>query len=431
MFQLAVFIGIYSYALMALGLVGALTRGPILGVTILFFWGLCLVWRTKLHLYSLRLVRGTTLFAGNNPFVLVLVLIIFFQAGVNLVGALGPEMGFDALWYHLPIPKIWLEAHRIFFIGGNLYYSAMPKLIDMLYVWGETPAKLTHLVFGLLSTAVTYKLARKWLDEKWALLAAVIFYSNLVVGWQSITAYVDLGRTFFEALAFYLLVNKKIYKSAIVLGLAIATKLIALGSLPIMLILLWARKGSLKMSIIYFLISIFVSLPWLIFAWINTGNPVYPIFSGYRLDWNWDFNILRLADPISPIYVMVLPMAIWLRRKLPAALVIYCLLSFMVWFLIPRTGGGRFLLPYLPAFSVLAAIVIKQTRERPVQKILLAMVVVVGIVSIGYRAVANTKYLPVILGKQSKQDFLDKYLNRDFGNNFFYLPDDKLKSLYK
>ena len=431
MFQLAVFIGIYSYALMALGLVGALTRGPILGVTILFFWGLCLVWRTKLHLYSLRLVRGTTLFAGNNPFVLVLVLIIFFQAMVNLVGALGPEMGFDALWYHLTIPRIWLEEHRIFFIGGNLYYSAMPKLIDMLYVWGETPAKLTHLVFGLLSTAVTYKLARKWLDEKWALLAAVIFYSNLVVGWQSITAYVDLGRTFFEALAFYLLVNKKIYKSAIVLGLAIATKLIALGSLPIMLILLWARKGSLKMSIIYFLISIFVSLPWLIFAWINTGNPVYPIFSGYRLDWNWDFNILRLADPISPIYVMVLPMAIWLRRKLPAALVIYCFLSFMVWFLIPRTGGGRFLLPYLPAFSVLAAIVIKQTRERPVQKILLAMVVVVGIVSIGYRAVANTKYLPVILGKQSKQDFLDKYLNRDFGNNFFYLPDDKLKSLYK
>ncbi|MEK7063983.1 MAG: hypothetical protein AAB973_00030, partial [Patescibacteria group bacterium] len=146
MFQLAVFIGIYSYALMALGLVGALTRGPILGVTILFFWGLCLVWRTKLHPYSLRLVRGTTLFAGNNPFVLVLVLIIFFQAMVNLVGALGPEMGFDALWYHLTIPRIWLEEHRIFFIGGNLYYSAMPKLIDMLYVWGETPAKLMHLV---------------------------------------------------------------------------------------------------------------------------------------------------------------------------------------------------------------------------------------------------------------------------------------------
>ena len=172
MFTLAVFIGIYSYALMGLGLVGQLKWPAILAVTTVM---VC----TGLHL--VRLVGRPR----NNP----LLWLIVVQAGVNLAGALGPEGGFDALWYHLPIPKIWLEAHRIFFIGGNLYYSAMPKLIDMLYVWGETPAKLMHLVFGLLSTAVTYKLARKWLDEKGALLAAVIFYSNLVVGWQSITAY--------------------------------------------------------------------------------------------------------------------------------------------------------------------------------------------------------------------------------------------------
>ncbi|KKU67913.1 MAG: Dolichyl-phosphate-mannose-protein mannosyltransferase protein [Candidatus Amesbacteria bacterium GW2011_GWA1_47_20] len=206
MFTLAVFIGIYSYALAILGWLGRLGWGEIWGVTTVML---------MVGLFHLRK------FAVGQIGHIGLIGLIIAQAGVNLVGAMGPERGFDALWYHLPIPKIWLEAHKIFFIGGNLYYSAMPKLVDMLYVWGETPAKLMHLVFGLLSTAVTYKLARKWLEQKWALLAAVIFYSNLVVGWQSITAYIDLGRTFFEVLAFYLLVNKKIYKSAIVIGLAL------------------------------------------------------------------------------------------------------------------------------------------------------------------------------------------------------------------
>ena len=89
------------------------------------------------------------------------------------------------------------------------------------------------------------------------------------------------------------------------------------------------------------------------------------------------------------------------------------------------------MLPYLPVWSVAAAAAISQRSTLNAQKFLIGVVIAIAVISIGYRAVANTKYLPVILGKQSKQDFLDKYLNRDFGHNFFYLPDDKLKSLYK
>ncbi len=371
MFTLAVFIGIYSYALMGLGLVGQLKWPAILAVTTVM---VC----TGLHL--VRLVGRPR----NNP----LLWLIVVQAGVNLAGALGPEGGFDALWYHLPIPKIWLEAHRIFFIGGNLYYSAMPKLIDMLYVWGETPAKLMHLVFGLLSTAVTYKLARKWLDEKGALLAAVIFYSNLVVGWQSITAYIDLGRTFFEVLAFYLLVEKKIYKSAIVLGLAMATKTIAVGSLGILGVVVWLTRTRRDL-VRYIALAMLVAAPWYIFSFVSTGNPVYPIFSGYKLEWDWTFNLLRLADPINPIYVMILPIVWLVRKKIPVMLTAYCLLSFVVWYLTPRTGGGRFLLPYLPVWSVATAIAIAQSAKLNAQKFLVGMVIALAVISIGYRGAAN------------------------------------------
>ena len=373
MFTLAVFIGIYSYALAILGWLGRLGWGEIWGVTTVML---------MVGLFHLRK------FAVGQIGHIGLIGLIIAQAGVNLVGAMGPERGFDALWYHLPIPKIWLEAHKIFFIGGNLYYSAMPKLVDMLYVWGETPAKLMHLVFGLLSTAVTYKLARKWLEQKWALLAAVIFYSNLVVGWQSITAYIDLGRTFFEVLAFYLLVNKKIYKSAIVIGLAMATKIWAVGSLGILGVLVALGMGWRK-SVKFVILALVVAAPWYVFAWASTGNPIYPIGS-VPIDVVWGgINILRLADPINPIYVMVLPVIWMARKKIPVTIMAYCLLSFGMWYITPRTGGGRFLLPYLPVWSVAVAVVIKRLRDEEIKKFLVATVIALAVISIGYRAVAN------------------------------------------
>ncbi|KKU82396.1 MAG: hypothetical protein UY11_C0049G0005 [Candidatus Amesbacteria bacterium GW2011_GWC2_47_8] len=373
MFTLAVFIGIYSYALAILGWLGRLGWGEIWGVTTVML---------MVGLFHLRK------FAVGQIGHIGLIGLIIAQAGVNLVGAMGPERGFDALWYHLPIPKIWLEAHKIFFIGGNLYYSAMPKLVDMLYVWGETPAKLMHLVFGLLSTAVTYKLARKWLEQKWALLAAVIFYSNLVVGWQSITAYIDLGRTFFEVLAFYLLVNKKIYKSAIVIGLAMATKIWAMGSLGILGVLVALGMGWRK-SVKFVILALVVAAPWYVFAWASTGNPIYPIGS-VPIDVVWGgINILRLADPINPIYVMVLPVIWMARKKIPVTIMAYCLLSFGMWYITPRTGGGRFLLPYLPVWSVAVAVVIKRLRDEEIKKFLVATVIALAVISIGYRAVAN------------------------------------------
>ena len=394
MFTLAVFIGIYSYALMALGLAGVLTWGWIWGVT-----GVVLV---------AGLFRIKKFSVGQIGHIGLMGL-IGVQAIVNLVGALGPERGFDALWYHLPIPKIWLASQKIFFIGGNLYYSAMPKLIDMLYVWGETPAKIMHLVFGLLSLAVTYKLARKWLDEKWSMLAAVIFYSNLVVGWQSTTAYIDLGRTFFEALAFYLLLDKKIYKSAIVLGLAMATKTLAIGSLGILgLLVLWETRDLGKFGK-FVLLAVLVAAPWYVFSFVSTGNPVYPIFFGYKLEWDWGFNLLRLADPINPIYVIVALMLIVSPSFVPplklrggqGVIFLYCVLSFVVWYLTPRSGGGRFLLPYLPVWSVAAAAAIAQRSALNAQKFLVGMVIAIAVISIGYRAAANAKFLPIILGKES------------------------------
>ena len=49
-----------------------------------------------------------------NKLELVLIVILLTQGIINLIGALGPELGFDALWYHLTLPKIYLSEGKIF-----------------------------------------------------------------------------------------------------------------------------------------------------------------------------------------------------------------------------------------------------------------------------------------------------------------------------
>ena len=392
MFTLAVSLGILSYTLMGLGLVGWLNKTAIYAV--LVSWLLVIGYWYRAGIKNFK-------FQIKNSWLWILLAI---QVLVNFVGVLGPELGFDALWYHTTIPKLWLIQHKITFLGGDLYYSGLPKLIDMLYVYPWS--QLIHFGFGMLTLVVIYKLARKYLNNTYSLLACIIFYSNLVVGWQSITAYIDLGRTFFEILALYLFVEKKYLQTAIVLGLTISAKILAVGSLVIFALL--------GFSTLYFLISILIPLPWLLFNYLNTGNPIYPIFSNYPIDWNFSINILRLADPINPIYVMATIMLSaqysMLRETIKKykILFFYCVFGFVVWFLTPHTGGGRFLLPYLPAWSVLTAILIQKN------KLLLSMAIVLAIISIGYRGLANAKNIPFLLRIETKQEFLDKYLYHRF-----------------
>src|SRR3989344_521141 len=119
----------------------------------------------------------------------------------------------------------------------------MPKLTEMLYTAvlifnNENFAKIIHYLFGILCLFAVYKISRKFLSINFSLISVIVFYSNLVVGWMSITAYVDLSRTFYELLALwgFLLWHEKnerkwLIMSAVMLGFTISTKLLAIGSL--------------------------------------------------------------------------------------------------------------------------------------------------------------------------------------------------------
>src|SRR3989344_4168355 len=259
MFSLAILIGIYSYLIFTIGLIGVLYKVPILLLTIVLSI-FCIVYSKEKIKYIIKLPKKFSTRSilvrlrqgySLHKLLYLLLFLLTIQAIVNLIGVLGPELGFDALWYHLTLPKLYVLSHSIFHVpGGLLYYSDMPKLTEMLYtaslIFGdEILAKLVHFSFGILTLVAIYKISRNFLNVTFSVLSAVIFYSNLVIGWESITAYNDLSRAFFETMAFlgflYWWREKKtkwLIESAVMLGLAISVKLLALQSLVIFSVLI-------------------------------------------------------------------------------------------------------------------------------------------------------------------------------------------------
>ena len=331
----------------------------------------------------------------------------------------------------------------------------MPKLGEMLYVSAlslssEITAKLLHLAFGILVSGAIYKFSRKYFDKTTSILAVVIFYSNIVVAWQSTTAYIDLIRTFFEFIAFWGFINwwetKKIQwlvESGVILGLAASTKIIGLSSLFIFLIFIIAKKKNrLKNCLIFIVSTVSILSPWLIFSFLQTGNPVSPLFTNLVPAFHLSqlnpitiimqvFNLFTSSsDPVSPIYLILLPLILINLGKLkgPSTILLgYCLLALLFLCLIPTTDIGRFYMPYLPVFSVLSASLFSLfSKSKSWQFAVLSIALVLSLTTIGYRAVAEKKYLPVVLGKESKSKFLSDNLNFSFGD--FYDTDGFFKN---
>ncbi len=450
MFGLAILIGIYSYLIFCLGVVGQLYTRNIFIITVLFL-AFSFYYHRK-DIFSFLRKEHTPIKLDNLSKTLLVLIVAALI--VNLVGALGPELGFDALWYHLTLPKIFLTEHRIFHItGGLFYYSDFPKLVEMYYISAlsfsnEIAAKLIHFSFGLLALFALYKFSRKFLDIKYSLLAVVVLLGNLVFAWESTTSYVDLAWTFFEIMALWGFVEwysskerKWIIESGVMLGLAISTKLIAFSSVPIFIILFLLfqkdKKEAIKNSALFTIISIIVSSPWFIYSYLNTGNPFYPLFTNlYPTSlsaaffnpinvFNDLFNVfLRAADPISPIYLIFIPLLVMVYKKFDKNLkiiTVFSVLAILSWYFIPRTGGGRFILPYLPIFSLLAAGVLTSLKSVWIKKYAIGLCILICIITIAYRGLANSKFIPVVLGFQTKDQFLIKNLNFEYGD--FYDTD--------
>lgn len=455
--MLGILFGLTSHLLFFLGISG------LLSVPIVSIIGITLVGTVAFFTVIFLRVYSKASYSQIEASLIVVIVLLSF---INFIGVLGPEIAFDALWYHLTLPKLFLFNKQISFIpGGLLYYSTMPKTVDMLYMIGiafgsEVFAKGIHYFFGLCSLFLVYAIGRLYLNRFFSLLSVIVFLTNLVFSWESITAYSDLTWSFYELLAFYcfvLFVAKRkviwLIMTSVWIGFAITTKLVALQSIVLYGTLLLflgffhlLSKKRIAVGLCILFLSLLVPLPWFIWTYVVTGNPVYPFFTG-RFDsysmqflntsfsamfFKWKTLFLYPNDPISPLYMMFFPLLVFVYKKLnkqEVILYMYVLISVIILMFLPLSGGTRFLLPYLGVWSVAIGVLLfklsKKKHYRYIYSIAVtAIFVVVCIVGV-YRGLANIKYIPYVLGFESKRSFLSNNLSFESGD--FYDIDGYFK----
>jgi 4-amino-4-deoxy-L-arabinose transferase-like glycosyltransferase len=436
-------------------------------------------WLAELETSSAILVVGTA----------ALALPIALNAAV-------PPYYWDALTYHLAVPKAYADAHGFIYMPYNVY-SSMPMGGSLFYLWpylwdGLITAKASHLVATALALSLTYRLARIWLSQFYATLAAsfVMLTSPVMVVIGG--AHNDHFQILFVVAALYVyfkwgkrteIETKRVWLAlGIFVGAALAVKYsayaVVAAFLPIWIYDAIRKRVRPSWLVKAIIVAFVMVLPWLVKAYVERGNPVFPLFYGFfdgpgfsaeqadRL-MTWQLGMGRgrgILDLIllpyrvsveadvsykefSGIYLpFLLPLAtlatVFFRRG--GRLVAYGWMYLLAWFFGPQQL--RFLGAALPALAVAAAAVLAAAEGRwggwPRRLWRSFVVIALFLVSIPYFAGAilsatstysylfrpdRDEFLRTRVGFFAAQEFINKELPPDakvlmvFTNHTLYL----------
>lgn len=395
-------LGLFSYIIFAIASIHLINKNLLISILIIIslffiikFW--CFDGKDK----YIDICRVS--FARDNIVNLMIILFIVSIVLFNLLNAITPETEYDALRYHLGLPRIYADNGGLVNVKSEVM-SGLPQLLQMLYtlalvIDGEILAKLIHFSFGILTVGVIYSIGKRYFDRNTAILAGAIFYSMPVVAWESSVAYVDLGLGFFGIVCVYALLNwwsttenKWLWLSAIMLGFTMGVKYqgvyLFVACLLVIIIILLKKKVPLKVflttTILFVAISGAVYLPWIIKDFVFTGNPVFPFMNNIfhskywfpenpQFDRNnfgignnlWSMVVLSLwymnfdgpkyAGLIGPLIIATLPFFVLIFKKCTHLKILLglSLVYYILWVLgVPII---RYFTPILPILSLVAA----------------------------------------------------------------------------
>lgn len=394
-------------------------------------------------------------------------LILCLAAGLLLT--LTPEIGKDALIYHLAVPKLFLKHHGFYFIPGNIFsnyplHSEMLFLIG-LFLQGDILSKGMHFLVLLcillgMDQFMRYRMKR----HDFPALSLLIFCTIPSVFLISHMAYNDLFVTFYSVAAVFAFINWVhnvergwLILSGVFTGLAMASKYTAL-LLPFLgcLGILWAVRHHhfpvrkiLRFLLLYGLILILWGSPFYIKNWIVTGNPFYPfiysIFGGagwepeqarlydffvqnmgmgrafldyVLLPWNLSFHA-KMGSPhfdgiIGPIFITTLPFAMGIRKlegdlKIMA---VYCVFMFLFWAFSAQLI--RYLIPIFPFLAIVTGSILTDCRRKKILNIILVCLITGSLIFNGYhlfRDYMNVRPFHVVVGTEDRNDFLNRTIS--------------------
>ncbi len=293
-FSLGLGLGLLSLLVLLLGYLG-LYRGYFLKCLFLL-----LLVNAALCLYRRRPWREIRLGLGEwNWLEICLLVFLVVSFLLNYAWALGPEVFYDSLVYHLAIPDYYLAQGRVVGMPFN-YFSNFPLGSEMiallaLATGGEQLAMLVNWSYAVLAALLLFFCGRRLMMGRAAsLIAALVFYNIPIVAvfsWQvsadnALALYLVLA---LAALMFYLEEDDRpaLAYAALFLGFACGVKYLGLYALAIFFACLcwmaWRRgnKGVLVDGCMLLFVSLVVFSPWLIKNLALTGNPLFPFFYEY------------------------------------------------------------------------------------------------------------------------------------------------------
>jgi hypothetical protein len=428
-----------------------------------------------------RAVRGIALpsVAALPRWIVLLVGLLGATALVAAVAVGAPVNGYDALLYHVSVPTLFEERHRVFEVTWS-WSSYQPFGVEMLItdgllLWNPVQGAFAVLALVLSATAAVAVGARLVADWRVGLLSAAIFLVQPLVAWEATASLVEGGIAFMVALtALNLLVwtmrreRAPLIAAGVFAGAAAGMKYVGLfavlaSGLALLLIVLFRRRARPLVSIAAFAIpAALVASPWYVKNWVFTGNPLFPfIFGGASEDviasiegTVTDFGygespldalllpIRLLIDSeafdgsgwLSPLVLLVPPFAL-LNRSLRTGIAIALVASlFFVgcWFFTAQQA--RFLIPVLPVLSVLAALGLLALASlgRVARRLVPAGAGVALAGGFVVFAVYAAQFVPVVMGLETKEQFLEdrtayydgiEWLNRATGESDRVLID--------
>ncbi len=285
--QLALGLGMLSLFWLGVGLAGGYTARMAWGLLVL---GLALRWKAALAwLGAWRGIFPRLGMPNGWPERLLLGACAAFAAG-RLLSALAPPARWDALMYHLEIPRRYLLAGKFLFLAENPYWG-QPPLGSLAYTWlmalGGAPAAalLGWAVMVLASLALLSAWTRQ-VGGRAALVGMTALF--LSPTWRNAFdwAYADAFAVLYGTALLLLLLRLRgrqetegnlPFWAAVFIGLALWSKLTALVLLPLLPLLFRASGGvSGRRGLALLLLPAALFLPWMALLWHSTGNPLYP-----------------------------------------------------------------------------------------------------------------------------------------------------------
>jgi hypothetical protein len=309
--------------------------------------------------------------------------------------ALHPPLAFDETLYHLSFVRDLAETGRLRFLA-HLRFPVFPQFQELLCVPGYLLAgdAATHLL-SLVEVGLTAWLAASWARryaERATLLAAALFLGSPIVMHLGTILYVEGAMMLFVTAGFYTLDvaltdsrRAPLVFSAFFFAAACSVKYLGgFFALAALLVVLVRRRNEV---LLFAGVIAAAALPTTIWLTLASGNPVFPFAAGLfgrspwtlplepvrggfwrnalRVPWDATFarELMNAQPPVTPLLIpIVLLVAAAAFRSRRARVLVGCAGVYVVLFtFLPR--DSRYLVAFLPLFSVAAAVI--ATKQLP------------------------------------------------------------------